>query len=637
MWNIAGARMKRLPNADHGVLRQMEDRGVFAPDEFEAWLAERGWAWQALDRGDYGLTLEQAMLAFVFTDPVRWCETFLIEPRTGAPWQFFDYQRDSIRAWSQDVVHQDGAEVGKTREIMCMILWGEITAMGGTVKRPWMLVGAPQQTHLDEIILAVEEQMGVQLGGEGARGTLLSQFWRKPKRTPHTMHQFVTIPLDGESPGVGRVYYRPAGHDGEAFRGVHVNACLLMDEAAKLKRAVQWSEFWRSAMPGCAKRVYSVPDGDRSTDFFRLTQQAVPSLPEDRAGWRLFHWPKTIMPAPFWTAERDEQFARDFGGRQTPGYKRNVLGEWGDAESPVWSWDTVLPCVHDLPDFRILKLVADRTRGELSVVVKRVALAMEHGRKHGTDEWLVDTSTDLAPFVSSDTGDDARRAAIRALLREHVTGASRGVFWVGADLGETNDPTEILISEEIGSVLHDVLRVQLRGFPYHAQREVVFVLQELFGWLPHWGVDLGAAGTAVVRDLQTMDAYAEARFDETLTGFQFSNAVDCIGEDGEPLIDHRKDDDSGEPAIVRAPAKHWATQCITRRMQARGYALAYDTEALNWMTNHTAREGAKWPIYAKKDDHAIDARRVQMLRKLYDEVGGSIDVFSVGASERRAT
>lgn len=628
---------KRRRDAGHATLRQMSERGVFAPDEFELWLAERGWAWQGLDRGDYGLTLEQAMLAFTFTDPVRWCETYMIEPRTGEPWRFFDYQRDSLRAWAQDVAHQDGAEVGKTREIVCMILWGEITAMGGTVKRPWMLVGAPQQTHLDEIILAVEEQVGVQLGGEHAKGTLLSQFWRKPKRTPHTMHQLVTIPLDGEAPGVGRVYYRPAGHDGEAFRGVHVNAACIMDEAAKLKRAVQWSEFWRAAMPGCTKRIYSVPDGDRSTEFFRITQAAVPGLPEGRPGWRLFHWAKTIMPPPFWSAERDAQFARDFGGRQTPGYKRNVLGEWGDAESPVWSWDTVLPCVHDRPDYRIIKLVADHHRGELSVVVMRVALALEHGRKHGTDDWLVDSVTDLAPYIAGE--DEARRDVFRSLLREHVTGASSGVFWAGADLGESNDPTEIILAEEIGSVICDVLRVQMRGFPYHAQRDLIFTLQELFGWLPHWGVDLGAAGTAVVRDLQATDAYAQARFDEVMTGFQFSNAVDCIGEDGEPLQDfareHVRDRDDEETAIVRAPAKHWATQCMTTRLQARGYALAYDTEVLNWMTNHTAREGAKWPIYSKKDDHAIDARRVQMLRKLYDDVGGSIDVFSVGASERR--
>lgn len=624
----------RRPDANHDVLRQMAEREVFAPEEFDAWLCQQGWAWQALDRGDYGITLEQAMFLFVFEDPVRWSETFLVEPRTGEPWQFFDYQRESVRAWRQDVVHQDGAEVGKTREITVLILWGMCTSMGFTVRRPWMLVGAPQQTHLDEIILAIETQVGAQEGGDKASGSLLSQFWMRPKRTPHMMQRFLTIPLgENEKPGIGRVYYRPAGFDGEAFRGVHVNAMALVDEAAKLKRAVQWSEFWRSCEPGCIKKTYSVPDGDRSTQYFAMCNDAVVNLPEGKPGRRLFLWPKTIMPAPFWTPERDAQFIRDFGGRHTPGYKRNVLGEWGEAENPVWSWDLLLPNVHDLPDYRVLTFNIDRARGEMHVAVKRVVLHVESGRKSGSYDWLCDITLPLAPFASRD--DSERREAMRALLREHLTGATAGVYWAGADLGETNDPTEIILSEQRGPVLQDVLRINARGVDYYIQRELIYCLQELFGGLPHWGVDLGSAGTVVVKDLQTMEAYADMRFDEVMTGLQFSNAVDCVGEDGEPLVDKSKDDGSGE-AIVRAPAKHWATQCITQRAQAIGYALAYDVEVLNHMTNHTARQGTKWPIYAKKDDHDIDARRMQMLRKLYDDVGGEVDVFSCGAQARAA-
>lgn len=622
--------MRALPDASNAALRAMSERGVFAPDEFEAWLAARGWAWQGLDRGDYGITLEQALILFVFEDPVHWCETFLVEPDTGERWKFFGYQRESLRAYMQDVIHQDGAEVGKTREIMCLILWACCTAMGFTLRRPWILCGAPQQTHLDEIILAVEEQMGAQEGGD-AKGSLLSQFWLKPKRTPHTMHRFVTVPLGEEKPGIARVYYRPAGHDGEAFRGVHVNGLLLMDEAAKLKRAVQWTEFWRAAKPGCHKRVYTVPDGDRTTEFYTLSQQAVPMLPAGEEGWRLFHWPKTIMPAPFWSEARDREFVRLYGGRQTPGYVRNVLGEHGDAESPVWSWDQVLPNVREMPEFRVMKIAADRPRNQLTVIVKRVELKIEQGKKFGVEHWLSDTAVDLEPFIGK--SDDARREAMRALLRDHIAGESRGVFWAGADLGESNDPTEIVLSEEVGPVLRDVLRLNVTGMPYHAQRELIFCLQELFGWLPHWGVDLGAAGTAVVKDLQASDRFAEARFDEVMTGYQFSNAVDCIDETGDALRDPR--DESGED-ILRVPAKHWATQLITKRLQGFGYALAYDTEALSWMTNHTSREGAKFPIYAKTNDHNIDARRMQILRKIYDDTNSQIDVFSSSVNYRSA-
>jgi hypothetical protein len=622
---------KRRPDADHPVLRQMAERGVYAPEEFDSWLAARGWAWQPLDRGEYGVTLEEAMVFFTMEDPVRWAETYMVEPDTGEPWKFFDYQRESARSYMQDVVHQDGAEVGKTREITVLTLWIPCTCMGFTVRRPWCLIGAPQQTHLDEIIMAVEEQVGAQESGE-ARGTLLSHFWMKPKRTPHTMHRFLCPAMgEGEKPAVARNYFRPAGHDGEAFRGVHVNGMLLMDEAAKLKHAKQWSEFWRAAKPGCRSRVYSVPDGDRSTEFFSLCQSAVVNLAPEKPGARLFNWPKSLMPPPFWTAARDEDLARKYGGRRSPGYVRNVLGGWGDAENPVWSWDVVLPNVQHVPDFRVIKLTADRQRGELAVEVKSIQLDIDKGRKFGTERYIADTTVQLAPLLARD--DEERREAMRALLREYLDGANAGVFWAGADLGESNDPTEIVLSQEIGTKLRDEVRICARGLPYQAQRELIFCLQELYSGLPHWGVDLGSAGTVIVKDLQTLETYAEQRFDETMTGFQFASVVDCIDERGDALRD--PSDETGEK-LLRAPAKHWASQLITQRLQAIGYTMAYDGEALNWMTSHTVREGAKWPIYSKKDDHNIDARRVQMLRKVYDEDASQVDVFSSGSHIRSA-
>lgn len=624
--------MNAAAKSDAAVLRRMLERGVYDPAEFDAWLATKGWSWRRLDAGDYGIGIDEALLLFTWEDPVRWCETMLHDPRTGEPWKFFDYQRESIRAWRQNVVHQDGAEVGKTREILCLILWGQCTGLGFTMRRPWMLVAAPQQTHLDEIILAVETQVGAEEGADSARGSVLSHFWLKPKRVPHMLQRFRTVPLrTGEKPGVGRVYYRPAGHDGEAFRGVHVNGVAFVDEAAKMKAAIQWSEFWRALEPGCVSRVYSVPDGDRSTDYFRLTQQAVRDLPESSPGSRLFHWPKTVMPAPFWSAERDAEFVRRFGSRQAAGYVRNVLGEWGDAESPVFPWSLLLPCVLPLPEFRILKLHADRTCDSLAVTLARTDLAVHDGRKSATLAYEADTAAPLAPFLA--TGDEGRRRAMREMLEPLIARRRGGVFVGGADFGETTDPSEIVISEQIGDRLDDVLRLQCVGLPYVAQAELLYVVDALFGRAVAWGADLGSAGTAVVRFLQTLDHFADAHFDERMIGFQFANAVDCIGEDGEALRDTK--DESGE-TIIRAPAKHWATQCIVQRLQAMGYGLAYDAEALDWMSSHTVRAGAKFPIYSKKNDHVIDARRLQMLRLLHDAGASDVDIFASGVHRRTA-
>lgn len=622
-----------LMPANVGVLQaQMLDRGVYDVDEFEAWLAEQGWSWKALERGHYGITVEEALVVFTFECPLRWSETFLFEPDSGDPYRFWDYQRPSVRSWMQDVIHQDGAECGKTREIIALTAWAGCTAMGGRVPNPWSLVAAPQQTHLDEIILALEEQFGV-ADGAGQK-TLIQHFWLKPKRTPHTMHRFLAPnPVRPDKPSIARTYYRPGGHDGEAFRGVHVNAFGLFDEGAKVKSKVIFSEFWRALKPGCRARVYSVPDGDRASEFFRLTQTAVPDLPVGKPGYRLFRWQQTMKPAPFWSAEREAEMVRRFGGRNTPGYQRNVLGEHGQSENPVWPWGSLMPNVVDLSDYRVIKLHADTEADTLSIEVQGVKLtAGEDGRKVGQYEWLRDDAIALRPILRGT--DESRRDALRAILRPFIRPRDQGLFWAGGDLGERNDPTELIISEEIGPELRDCVRVQLKGFPYHLQEELLFILDGLYGHLPFWGIDLGSAGTTVVKDLINVDRFAPGRFEDRLVGFHFQQNVECIGEDGQALVE--EDRRTGERRMVVAPAKHWATQCISARLQAGGYALPFDNDALNAMATQTAREGAKWPIYSKNDDHHPDARRQQMLRKLRALIddGAGVDLFASGVSER---
>lgn len=601
-------------------------------DEFEAWLRTRGWTWQGIDARAYdGIDLGTALLLWTISDPVRWAETLMTEPDSGKPYEVWDYQRPSIRAWNQDSVHQCGAEVGKTREIVVILLWGSYTSFGGTLVNPSSLVGAPQQTHLNEIIGAIEMQVGANANGD-AHGTLLSADWLKPKRTPHTELR-IRCPniANPKRPGIALTHFRPAGHDGEAFRSLHVTAVGIVDEAAKLVNDQQFTEFYRALKPGCPAKFYSVPTGNNATKYYAITQVAVPNLPVGAEGVRLTKWPKTLMPPPFWTPERDAKFVRQYGGRNSPGYLRNVLGEHGQVEHPVWSWDTLMPNVVDLPAFRLVRIRADHTRGELVVEVVRITLEIAEGKKYGTQHHIVDTAFDLKPYVSGVDSD--RRKSWQQLLESLIDGDDRGVWFAGADLGEMNDPTEIVLSEKRGRKLVDVLRVNAYGLPYHAQRELIFGVSALFGFNVHWGVDLGNAGTAVVKDLQTLDAYADARFDECMTGFQFAGSVDCIGEEGEALTQQNSE---GEESIVRVPAKHWATQCISARLQHVGYSFAYDVEALNWMANHTAREGAKHPIYDKQHDHNIDARRQQMLRVLYDSDGSTVDVFSTGTHARAA-
>lgn len=614
------------------IERAMRDRGIYDPDEYEAWLALRGWSWRQMERGDYPITVQESLLLFVIEDPVRWAETFLIEPETQEPYRLWDYQKSSIRSYLQDVVHEDGAEVGKTREITVLTLWTCCTGMGGRILKPSILIGAPMQVFLDDIARAIELQAGVADGAEWK--SPLKEFWQEPTRTPHKLFRFKCVsPKNPDRPTIAEVHFRPAGHDGESFRGVHVNALAIMEEAAKIKNKTCFTEFYRGMMPGCKLRAYSVPDGDRNTEYHRLCTEAVENLPLEQKGFRKFRWPKTLMPAPFWSEERRAHFVKLFGGADTPGYKRNVLGEWGDAENPVIRWDVLLPNVVDLPQYRKLVLGADGASGTLYVNAARIELVMTEGRKSGQELATCDRAEELDDFIGQD--DATRRKAWADMLEPHLAHIDpRGLHLVGVDLGERNDPTELIVSERIGDKIRDVLRIKAKGLPYHAQEELIYQVDKACGHKALWGLDLGSAGTAVVKNLLNRDAYAAAGFDERLIGFHFQESFDCIGEDGQALEQEKAD---GSRETLRAPAKHWATLCIVQRLQQHGYQMAYDADVLNDYTSHTAREGAKWIIYSKNQDHTIDARRQQMLRLLREQVdGGSVDVFSGSTYNRRA-
>lgn len=609
-------------------IKQAYDREIVDIDGFDAWLARGGFAWQAMERGEYGFTLEEAQLRYLCEDPVLWCKAFMTEPDTGEPYEFWPYQQESIQHYFQDAVHQDGAEVGKTREITAIVLWGMCTGFGYTIKNPSMLIAAPQQTHLDEIIMAIEAHVGE---GDGMSGDkpLINRFWLRPKRVPHTMFKFKGPTCTANQ--LSRVYFRPAGHDGEAFRGVHVNAGGLFDEAAKVKSKMIWSEFHRALMPGAFTRYYSVPDGDNTTEFYRYTQEAITDLKPGQPGLRLFQWPKTLMPKPFWSEERDKQMQRRYGGKDTPGYQRNVLGLHGQQENPVWPWETLEPNYRDVPEYVCIKLLGDAVLNELTVQAYTVDFETNEGKKIGREKWIADRAEPLDAFKGKST--ETVRGEVRRLLREFVELHENGVYWFGADLGESKDPTEIRVWREIGDELREVLRLHMKGAGYDVQCEVIHAIYWLFGFKGGWGVDFGNAGTAVVQMMQNLEQFEEGNYAESMLGFQFSAAMDAVDEEGNALSFEK---DNGEEKAIRLPAKELATNLITTRLQRHGWASPLDNEVVGHYTNHTAKEGARHRIFDKRNDHTIDSMRAMILRKAFDDDVSGAEVFSSGVHRRAA-
>jgi hypothetical protein len=613
-------------------LRQISDRAVLDNDYFDWWLSAKGWAWEMLDRGEYGVTLDEAKLLCVWEDPVLWLAAFVDDPDTGNPYTFWDYQIPSVRAWHQDVVHQDGAEVGKTREIIGLVLWGGITGFGFSYRQPSMLIGAPMQTHLDEIIMAVEEVVGVSDALPDQK-SILKQFWAKPKKHPHYLMRFI-IPnfFDPSKPGISRVYYRPAGHDGTAFRGVHVNAAAFMDEAAKIPADVCWTEFRRAKKPGCVERMYSVPDGRRNTLYYNTCMRAVPNLEPGKPGVRLFKWPKTLMPAPFWSEERRRKFVDDYGGIDSPGYLRNVLGEHGQPEDTVFPWSIIVPSLRDVPEYRGVKLIAEPNTNALNIEGYRIELEItQEGNKISHKHLLADRAETLDQFTG-DADRTAVRNRVRDMLREFFTPPTHvAELYFGADLGYSRDPSEFMLWSRTGQELRRIGRLSLKGASYDLQCEIIFCLDELFGFNGNWCIDLGNAGIAVMQIMQSSEIFDDGNYQDRMMGIQFAEVRDAIDEDGNIV---EKENNEGDTKILRLPMKQLATDLWLRRYQRHHVTQPYDNDVIQDYMGHTARAGnSDKLIYNKENDHTIDADRAALLGKVLHE-GAGVDVFLTGACIR---
>ena len=634
------------------------------PELIDALLRRKRWSWQALERGDLKLgdqvlDVDRLQWWLVNADPVLWVETNLVnKPEDGGGlWNLFPYQRPSMR-FRGHVVHQDGAEVGKSREIVGLLLWGCLAAERGSV-----LVGSALDGDLDEIWEEVEWQL--------TANPFLSEALRTRTTKPYRRLTWRN--------GL-RVLFRPAGHDGRAYRGIHVRGWLLHDEAAKVVNPRSWAEFWRAAKPGCEIRIYSVPTGDRLCTFQRIADNAVPAesvvpadtpklvieqllrpaagatpegtraLARDLGGriWVRFHWPKTIMPAPFWSEDRRQEFIAFYGGPDEPGYVHNVLGLPGDPEYSLFPERLLKPALTWIPDYLSVTMRWDTRAGHLDALSRRLnpsypwgeepqsrpeargrsedgaqlseaeGRVREHRPQPASGPWPTDDEEaegepTLQPYLSvlQDTLDVAtwdkwdaeqRRKAIWDLAQFFVRPVP-GDLTAGVDVGSAT-VTEILFERRNGLADTVVLRLHLTGWNWYAQRDFILALDAILSPAGGWGIDATGVGRVLV-DLLAPE------LGDRLSGYVFNRAT--------PALDPTTGEAQLDPATGREiliSYKELGTQLIERRLHGRGLELPFDPEVRHLLANHTYSQSGEARRFSKVNDHLVDALRVAELRKL---------------------
>ena len=606
------------------------------PELIDALLRRNRWSWQALERGDLQLgdeplTLDRLQWWLVNADPVLWVETNLVnKPEDGGGlWQLFPYQRPSLR-YRGHVVHQDGAEVGKSREIVGLLLWGCLAAERGSV-----LVGSALDGDLDEIWEEVEWQLSA--------NPYLADALRNRTTKPYRRLTWRN--------GL-RVLFRPAGHDGRAYRGIHVRGWLLHDEAAKVVNPRSWAEFWRAAKPGCEIRIYSVPTGDCQCAFQRIADNAVPAdsvVPADRPDlilsqllrpatseapegvralardlggrtWVRFHWPKTIMPHPFWSEERRQEFVGFYGGPDEPGYVHNVLGLPGDPEYSLFPERLLKPALTWIPDYLSVSFRWDTRAGQLDGLSRRLNPSYPWGEEGETQPAPNDDPEEaegpadaLQPYLTvlQDSLDisgwdrwnaDRRRQSITDLAGYFLR-AIPGDLTAGVDVGSAT-VTEILFERRNGLADTVVLRLHLTGWNWYAQRDFILALDAIFHPAGGWGFDATGVGRVLV-DLLAPD------LGDRLSGYVFNRATPAIDPTtGEAQLDPT----SGREVLISY--KELGTQLIERRLHGRSIEIPFDPEVRHLLANHTYSQTGEARRFSKVNDHLVDALRVAELRKL---------------------
>ncbi len=377
----------------------------------------------------------------------------------GQPWRVRPYQRRSLESWAERKVHCDGRDVGKTSEI-------EIIACWAMVCRPntEMLIATQCENHLFPLMHRLQRRF--KTTPEFAPALV------EMRQTPSWFFRFSNGFI---------LWGRIAGPRGMNFQGMHVD-WQIVDEAQEMTETA-WAELLQALNGGGRRWVYGVPNGLRNT-FYRLTQ-----LREAEQ----YNWPSALNPT--FTPEKDEELARLYGGRESPGYRHRVLGQHGAPAHAVFALDDYLACVQTGHDYAVLHLTREDT--------------------HPT--------FDTAPA---------------------------GAYYLGADLGYARDPSELVVYRNEPPNFIAVLRVHLQGLDYAAQQAVLEALDRAYAFR-RVAIDAGNSGRAVAHHLQQLGP----RWCAMLDAVEFGGSIDLPPlPDGRPR--RRRTKEFMTECIQRRLAEH---------------------------------------------------------------------------------
>lgn len=388
---------------------------------------------------------------------------------------------------------------------------------------------------------------------------------------------------------------------------------LEQDEASDYPEA-GWKEVvetLKRGQPGAVWRASGVTRGLRDS-FYKNSQHGQDDPPlryvshKEDGRWTVH---RVIAQArPNWTNEERTEKIMQYGSKDDPDYRRNVLGSHGDSQSPLFVSSRLFAGVDDDPS-----------------------------TEFNTEEYW--------HFAIKDTELDRMQTDILDLLVPPSIHTSRyKTFWMGADIGYTQDPTEIVIFAEYplgadekretkarskvvpidgASRLKMIGRITLKRIAEPAQADVIVAL--INHYRPQvFAMDSTGAGLPLFQQVQRImhDLADDSRSGrarnaaESIKGYNFSAKILVDFDETVEVEGLTMDDQIKESGITRNVLEY-ATDCLRTYVDEGRLWLPWDTELLAEMQGQTFsysktqmdRYGRR-RIFSQGSYHALDALRM---------------------------
>lgn len=370
---------------------------------------------------------------------------------------------------------------------------------------------------------------------------------------------------------------------------------------------------------GSVWRAHGVTRGVRDK-FYDFTQES----PDNE--WTVHR--VTAMARPNWTDQERQEKIKQYGSRDDPDYRRNILGLHGDATNPLFVLHRLMRCVdHDQSSEYNL---AEYFRVELK------DSELEEAQKKGLQ------IEDLLEFPM-----------------RHKSMYS--VFWIGMDVGLTTDPTEIIILAEYHpapaerkadkaaersmpaegvSRLKVIGRISLKRISHpHQVRAVLHIID--FYRPKSFAMDKTGIGLNIYQDVQDR---IEAAADEigrkraleiarTIRGYNFGEKVLVDIDETKELDDHDDVDEVVKEAGISRNVLEYSTDKLREYVDESRLLLPWDRELIGEFQGQTFTYskatmdsyGRRRRIFSEGKFHALDGSRMAIMGHAQSEIEAFVE------------